>query len=44
MAEYTPTGPPGAAANGSNMNGSGDTGFAPPTPMPGSNEASKTLW
>jgi RNA recognition motif-containing protein len=44
MAEYTPTGPPGAAANGPNMNGSGETGFAPPAPMPASNEAAKTLW
>jgi RNA recognition motif-containing protein len=44
MAEYTPAGPPGAAANGPNMNGSGDSGFAPPAPMPASNEAAKTLW
>ncbi len=44
MAEYTATGPPGAATNGSAMNGSGDGGFAPPAPMPASNEAAKTLW
>jgi hypothetical protein len=44
MAEYTPTGPPGAATNGPNMNGSGDNNFAPPAPMPASNEAAKTLW
>ncbi|KAK4044362.1 hypothetical protein C8A01DRAFT_31416 [Parachaetomium inaequale] len=44
MAEYTATGP-GAATNGPNMNGSGDTtGFAPPAPMPSTNEAAKTLW
>ena len=44
MAEYTATGP-GAATNGMNMNGSGDTtGFAPPAPMPSTNEAAKTLW
>lgn len=44
MAEYTATGPPGATTNGSNMNGNGDTNFAPPAPMPASNEAAKTLW
>jgi RNA recognition motif-containing protein len=44
MAEYTATGPPGAATNGSNMNGNGDANFAPPAPMPTSNEAAKTLW
>jgi RNA recognition motif-containing protein len=44
MAEYTATGPPGAATNGSNMNGNGDANFAPPAPMPASNEAAKTLW
>jgi hypothetical protein len=45
MAEYTTTG--GGATNGPNpnMNGSGDTtGFAPPAPMPSTNEAAKTLW
>ncbi|EAQ92969.1 hypothetical protein CHGG_01204 [Chaetomium globosum CBS 148.51] len=44
MAEYTATGPPGAATNGSNINGNGDANFAPPAPMPSSNEAAKTLW
>jgi RNA recognition motif-containing protein len=44
MADYTATGPPGAATNGSNMNGNGDANFAPPAPMPASNEAAKTLW
>ncbi|KAH6619412.1 hypothetical protein B0J18DRAFT_411709 [Chaetomium sp. MPI-SDFR-AT-0129] len=44
MAEYTPTGPPGTTSNGPSMNGSSDTGFAPPAPMPSSNEAAKTLW
>jgi RNA recognition motif-containing protein len=44
MADYTPSGPRGAAAHGPNLNGSGDSGFAPPAPMPASNEAAKTLW
>ncbi|KXX75699.1 RNA-binding post-transcriptional regulator csx1 [Madurella mycetomatis] len=44
MAEYTPSGPPGGAANGPNMNGSGDPNFAAAAPVPPSNEAAKTLW
>jgi hypothetical protein len=44
MAEYTPAGPPGAAPNGSNMNGSGDTNFPTTAPVAASNEAAKTLW
>ncbi|KAJ4297398.1 hypothetical protein N0V88_004319 [Collariella sp. IMI 366227] len=44
MADYPTSGAPGAPANGANMNGSGDNSFAPPAPMPSSNEAAKTLW
>ncbi|GAB1310706.1 mRNA binding post-transcriptional regulator [Madurella fahalii] len=44
MAEYAPSGPPGGAANGPNMNGSGDPNFAAAAPVPPSNEAAKTLW
>ncbi|KAK0624816.1 hypothetical protein B0T17DRAFT_638707 [Bombardia bombarda] len=44
MADYPQPGPPGAASNGPNMNGSGDVNFPPPQPMPSSNEAAKTLW
>ncbi|KAK4239403.1 hypothetical protein C8A03DRAFT_42948 [Achaetomium macrosporum] len=45
MADYTPTGPSGAAPNGPNMNGSGDAGFAQAAPMSAApNEAAKTLW
>ncbi|KAL2136190.1 hypothetical protein VTI74DRAFT_5068 [Chaetomium olivicolor] len=44
MADYTAPGAPGAPANGTNMNGSGDAAFAPSAPMPASNEAAKTLW
>ncbi|KAK4098776.1 RNA-binding domain-containing protein [Parathielavia hyrcaniae] len=43
MAEYTPAGPPGAATNGGNMNGSGD-GFSATAPMTPSNDSPKTLW
>ena len=42
MADYTPTA--GAPANGTNMNGSGDSTFTAGTPMSASGEAAKTLW
>lgn len=44
MAEYAPTGTPGAPAPAPNMNGSGDANFPAAAPMPASNEAAKTLW
>lgn len=44
MAEYAPTGTPGAPTSAPNMNGSGDANFAANAPMPTSSEAAKTLW
>ncbi len=44
MADYPQTGPQAAPTNGTTMNGSSDASFAPSAPMPGSNEAAKTLW
>ncbi|KAK4454531.1 mrna binding post-transcriptional regulator [Podospora aff. communis PSN243] len=44
MAEYAPTGTPGAPATAPNMNGSSETNFPAAAPMPASNEAAKTLW
>jgi RNA recognition motif-containing protein len=44
MAEYAPTGAPGAGSNGPNMNGSTDPNYAAQAPLPSSSEAAKTLW
>ena len=44
MSEYVSNGAPGAAGNGSALNGSGETFSAPTTLAAPSNEAAKTLW
>jgi RNA recognition motif-containing protein len=43
MAEYPPSGPPGAPINGPNLNGSGDPNFVS-APVAAQNEGAKTLW
>jgi hypothetical protein len=44
MADYTSAGPSGAAPNGQNLNGTGDSAFQAATMSTTSNEAAKTLW